>query len=257
MHNSKSPRPRGGRSKQHEFSCVLILAAVTFVSSCSQSNEDTAPPSASAAKTDLSQFLLQQSQLPKQAEASEVRDESNMGQALLQSIKTSLYAPSECRQGRLDQAYAEQNMTRYGISFTTTSTGGSPLSYLNLATQGGETVDIVRKSFLGKCSSATLTRSDSGRPIDTTTLTSQELLLEKSQSAALKKFKSVLFEQKSEVESNLPGDTSPTRVTARIVGYVQTPRVMVSLQQTAASPQELDKEQFETLLNLAVQRATS
>ena len=200
---------------------VAAAVALTVLTGCSNNSPDTEQKS-------LSDHLIPSSEFHgTDVQPIDANDAQGYGQQLSEALETTTYDPAECKTPREEQARVDSDMKREGL---TVSDKPNNIAYRFYVTRGGESIDLVKRMFLGACASLTTTRTESGVPA---TRTVQSMPLDTP--AGLGVSDALVYQQTVSTPQILSTDQPLTQTLTQ--GLAKVGDVMVSVEQTTIDMQ--------------------
>ncbi|OYD61294.1 hypothetical protein [Rhodococcus sp. OK302] len=220
---------------------AVAVGLVVLMSGCS-SDDGTAD---AVQPEDLQPLMLVESDFPAGSQYYRVPDPAAYGRQLADAISNTTFEPADCAQPREEQARIETVAPQAAANAQTTT---GDIYVTAVSTGESQPPALVERMFFGPCSTAVTTRTVDGTPVDSTVMVTTRL----DPPAGLAADEVIVYRQRAEVRSLLPGDASSPATTLRIVGHAWVGSYRVMLEQTPSDTNTPPREEFDALLRAAV-----
>ena len=201
---------------------VAAAIALIVLTGCSNDTPETGQPHS------LSDQLINSSEFSgADVQSIDADDANGYGQQLSEALKTTNYDPAECKTPREEQARVDSDMEREGLAV---SDRANNVAYRFYVTSGGESIELVKRMFLGECASLKTTRLESGVPA-TRTVQSKLLTTPPGVDAS----NAIVYQQSVSTPQILSTDQPLTQTLTQ--GLAKVGDVMVCVEQTTVDMQ--------------------
>lgn len=236
--------------------CVMASVGLTLANtSCSSDDRDAtrssiqgSPTSDSGELDRLQRMVLSEKDFPEGSQYQVSANASDYGAQIAAALRTTTYEPAACKEPRKEEAQLNTQLQRAG-SAALTETGQQ---YLTAVTsRGAEPISLVKQMFFGECADLTMERSINGNVVTITRQRGSEV----QQPAEINADEFLVYLLTNDVQSTLPGDTSPVLHQYRLTGQAWVGELMVTLEQAVSDKAYLDIPQFTALFRTAIDKA--
>lgn len=227
---------------------MLASASCTGDESPTQQSSSTQPSHDSEDLNQLRPMLLTESDFPAGSQFQMSPDATTYGADVAAALKTTTFDPSACKEPREEQAKINAHLTRVGAGAMTPD---GQRYQVSVTSEGNEPISLIKRMFFGDCADFTMERSINGRVVTVTRQRGGQV----EQPTGLPADESFVYTLTNDVQSKLPGDTSPESHEYRLIGRAGVGDVNVWVEQTVSDRNLLDSEQFESIYRTAIDKA--
>lgn len=233
--------------------CVILSAGIALTACSSDDPEATQSSIPGSPSTDhaelgsLQRMLLTESDFPAGSRYQVSANAGDYGSQLAAALKTTSFDPPACKEPREEQARFNAKLERAG-AVAVTDTGQQ---YQTAVTsEGAEPISLAKRMFFGDCADVTRERSINGQVVTITRQRGSDV----EQPPGIRADESFVYLLTNDVQSTLPGDTSPVSHEYRLTGNARVGGISVWIEQAVSDRDKLDIPQFMALFKAAIEK---